>query len=105
MYTNTYIITITCAILVAIAGYAGFWFKKLYNKYINTETKKNIVDACVKATEQLYSDLHGEEKLNKCMDSVSKILKEKGIDISDLELRMLIESAVYEFCNTFTLKE
>ena len=89
------------AIITAIAGYIGVVLKNLYTKYINDKTKQSVVKTCVQAIEQLYKDLHGEEKLNKVIDSATDMLAEKGISITDLELRMLIESAVGEFNDNF----
>ena len=89
------------AIITAIAGYIGVVLKNLYTKYINDKTKQSVVKTCVQAIEQLYKDLHGEEKLNKVIESATDMLAEKGISITDLELRMLIESAVGEFNDNF----
>ncbi len=89
------------AIITAIAGYIGVVLKNIYTKYINDKTKQSVVKTCVQAIEQLYKDLHGEEKLNKVIESATDMLAEKGISITDLELRMLIESAVGEFNDNF----
>ena len=89
------------AIITAIAGYIGVVLKNLYTKYINDKTKQSVVKTCVQAIEQLYKDLHGEEKLNKVIETATDMLAEKGISITDLELRMLIESAVGEFNDNF----
>lgn len=48
-----------------------------------------------------YKDLHGEEKYNKVVESVSEMLLEKGITITELELKMLVEAAVGEFNKVF----
>ena len=85
----------------ALAGYIGIWVKSLYTKYINDKTKQDVVKTCVSAVEQLYKDLHGEEKYNKVVESVSEMLMEKGITIADLKLKMLIEAAVGEFNEVF----
>ena len=90
------------AIITAIAGYIGVVLKNVYTKYINDKTKQSVVKTCVQAIEQLYKDLHGEEKLNKVIESATDMLAEKGISITDLELRMLIESAVGEFNDNFS---
>lgn len=94
-------VNIIGAIITAIAGYIGLAVKKVYTKYINDKTKEKVVKTCVKAIEQLYKDLNGEEKLCKVIESASDMLAEKGISITDLELRMLIESAVAEFNDAF----
>ena len=93
--------TILYAIVTAIAGYLGVVVKNLYQKYINDQTKKDVVSTCVKAVEQLYKDLKGAEKLDKACESASLMLAEKGVTVSDLELRMLIESALAEFNEAF----
>ena len=60
-----------------------------------------MVRTCVRAAEQLYKDLHGEEKYSKAVEAATQILLDKGIQISELEIKMLIEAAVSEFNNTF----
>lgn len=92
-------------ILTAIFGYLGIQAKALADKYINTKVKKDVARTVVQAVEQLYKDLHGEEKLNKALESASVMLAEKGITVSELELKMLIEAAVAEFNKAFEKKE
>lgn len=101
-FINTYGATILYSILTAIAGYIGIALKNLYTKYVNDKTKKDVVRTCVKAVEQIYTDLHGEDKLNKCIESVSAMLCDKGITITDIEIRMLIEAAVKELNDSFS---
>ncbi len=100
-FINEYGTMILYTILTAIAGYIGLWIKSLYTKYINDKTKKDVVETCVKAVEQLYKDLHGQEKYNEVVLSVSEMLAAKGITITELEIKMLIEAAVGEFNNVF----
>lgn len=91
--------------MTAIAGYLGIVIKNLYQKYINDKTKQDVAKTCVKAVEQIYKDLHGEEKLQKALESASEMLASKGITISDIELRILIEAAVAEFNDAFNRTE
>ena len=100
-FISEYGATILYAIITAIAGYVGMVVKTLYQRYINDQTKKSVVKTVVQAVEQIYVDLHGEEKLNKAIEAASEMLTEKGIGITELELRMLLESAVGEFNNAF----
>lgn len=81
--------------------YAGHYVKKLYNKYVDNETKKDVVNTTVQYVEQVYQDIHGEEKLEKALERASKLLQEKGITISNTELETLIESAVCGFNDGF----
>lgn len=91
-YGTTFLYTF----VTAIAGYIGVTIKNLYQKYINDRTKEKVVATVVKAVKQLYSDLNGEEKLAKAIENISEMFAEKGITASELEIRMLIESAVSE---------
>ena len=100
-FISEYGTTILYAILTALAGYIGIAVKNLYQKYINTKTKREVVRTCVAAVEQIYKNLHGEEKYEKVVESASEMLAEKGISITALEIEMLIESAVAEFNNVF----
>lgn len=104
-FINEYGTTIIYTLLTAFAGYIGLWIKSLYTKYINDKTKKDVVRTCVQAVEQLYKDLHGEEKYNEVVVSASEMLALKGITISELEIKMLIEAAVAEFNDAFNKAE
>lgn len=104
-FINEYGTTIMYAVLVAVAGYFGTIAKNLYTKYVNDKTKEAVAKTVVRGVEQIYKDLHGEEKLDKALEAASEMLGEKGIVVSDLELRMLIESAVGEFNNAFAKTE
>ncbi|MCI6025942.1 MAG: phage holin family protein [Oscillospiraceae bacterium] len=46
------------------------------------------------AVNQIYYDLDGPEKLQKAIESASEMLAAKGITVTELELRMLLEAAV-----------
>ena len=100
-FVSTYGVEIIMAVLTAIAGYIGVVVKNLYTKYINDKTKESVVKTVVQGVEQVYKDLHGEEKLYKALDAASEMLDEKGISVTQFELRMLIEAAVAEFNKAF----
>lgn len=100
-FISVYGTTILYSILTAIAGYIGIVVKNLYQKYINDKTKQDVAKTVVQAVEQMYKDLHGDEKLQKALEAASDMLMTKGISISDIELRMLIEAAVAEFNDAF----
>lgn len=101
-FLSTYGMKILGAILTALAGYLGVVIKNLCQKYLNDKTKQDVAKTCVKAVEQIYKDLHGEEKFNKALECISDMLAEKGIAVSDTEMKMLIESAVAEFNEVFS---
>lgn len=91
-----YGMTILYALVTAIGGYIGIAIKNIYQTYVNDKTKEKVVKTVVKAVKQLYSDLSGEERLQKAIENITEMLGEKGIVITELEIRMLIEAAVEE---------
>ena len=100
-FINQYGMEIMYAIITAIAGYIGIVVKNLYTKYINDKTKQAVAKTAVQFVEQVYKNLHGEAKLKEALTAASDMLAEKGITISELELRVLIEAAVGEFNDAF----
>lgn len=90
--------------LTGVAGYIGLRLRAKYEEHVNTETKERIVRICVKAAEQLYHELSGEEKLAKAEEAAVEMLRDKGIPITELELRALVESVVCEFNYGFSAK-
>ena len=100
-FINLYGMEILFTIATAIAGYVGLVVKNLFKKYFNDKTKQTVAKKAVQFVEQVYKDLHGEEKLNAALSAASEMLLEKGITVSDLEMRVLIEAAVGEFNKAF----
>ena len=100
-----YGLEILMGIITFIAGYLGIVAKKLFTRWVNTKEKKEIVRECVKFTEQVYKTLHGDDKLAEAMKAASEMLTEKGIPVTDLELRVLIEGALAEFNDAFSKAE
>lgn len=100
-FMNQYGMDILYTIVMAIAGYVGIVIKNLVDKYVNDKTKQNVAKTVVQFVEQVYKDLHGEEKLNAAISAATEMFAEKGIHVSDLEMRVLIESAVGEFNKAF----
>ena len=98
---NGYINQILLMVFLALAAFLGTQVKNLYKKYVTTEIKQAVCRTVVRTVEQLYKDLHGEEKLKKAMGRASKILAEYGIEISEYELISMIEAAVNKFNNSF----
>ena len=96
-FVSEYGLLIIYTLLTAIAGFIGTQIKKLYKTHINTDRKRKVVETCVKAVEQLYRDLDGAEKLEKAKENIFAMLTQDGIEITELEMDMLIESVVAEF--------
>ena len=100
-FINQYGLEILYAIITAIAGYIGIVIKNLCTKYINDKTKRAVAKSAVQFVEQVYKDLHGDEKFNAALNAMSEMLAETGIAVTELEMRVLIEAAVSEFNAAF----
>lgn len=86
-------IPVALELVLAIIG--GFVLKYIKNKFRNDESL-NIIKNVVRATEQIYIDIHGGEKLRAAEKRAKAILESKGIYLPDIEITTLIESAVHE---------
>lgn len=100
-FMDQYGVTILYTIVTAVFGALGLLAKRIATKYLNSKEKKSVAKTVVLAVEQIYKDLHGDEKLAKALEAAADMLTEKGIAVTDLELRMLIEAAVAEFNDVF----
>lgn len=89
------LLPILATFLTGLFTYIGTRLKRIYEEKVNNETAKIVVENAVRYVEQVYKDLHGKEKLEKAIEQVSQVLESKGITITDTEIYMLIESAVY----------
>ena len=101
-FINEYGLSLIHSIAAIIISYISLQVKKILEKHTNDKTKKEVINMVCKAINQLYPNECGQNKLNLAITNAKQILAEKGIDISDLELRMYIESAV---CNIKKIKE
>lgn len=88
-------------ILTGLATYLGIIAKKYADKFFDTKTKKDVAKTVVSAIEQCYKELSGPEKLQKAMEAAAEMLTEKGIKCTDVDLRLLLESALAEFNKVF----
>ena len=91
---NQYGVSIVHSISVAIISYVSLEIKRIYKKYNNDRIKKEVVKMICQAIDQMYPNMSGSDKFNEAINNSKEILSEKGINISDLELRMYIESTV-----------
>lgn len=82
------------SIVTAIAGYVAVVIKNKIAEKVDTETKKEVVEATVKYVQQVYETLDGPEKLQKALETTLQWLSEKGIIISETEATILIEAAI-----------
>nr|DAK38271.1 MAG TPA: holin [Caudoviricetes sp.] len=88
-----YVITI----VGALAGYVAVSIKNKLDEKLNTDTKRTIAKQTVQYVQQVYQTLNGPEKLDKAINTFTELLNEKGIKVTEVETRVLIESAVKSF--------
>lgn len=98
-FISTHGATIIYALLSAAATAIGAWIGRIYKEKINDETKRKIVKTCCKAVKQLYKDIDGAAKYDKAVEAIVAMLAEKGITITDLEIKMLIEEVCSDFAD------
>lgn len=91
---QNYGIEILMTIITALTSFVGITIKNAYTKYVDTQTKKEIVKSTVSYIEQVYYAMNGEDKLAKAKQKALEWLNQKGLKISETELEILIESAV-----------
>lgn len=100
---------ILSAIITGVASALGVLLKKVYDRTIGArikdKIKREVAAQVVKYVEQVYKELKGEEKLEKALEAAADMLNEKGIIISDLELRVLLEAALADFTDAFNKKK
>lgn len=96
-FADRYLLEFIIGILTTVAGILGAEIKRRYEEKVNNHIKKEDAEKVVKAVEQLYKNCAGEEKYRRACLYLTEILNDKGIDVSELEVKMLIESVVAEF--------
>ena len=93
-------------IIGTVATALGALAKRLWDKtagtHLDNKIKKEVAELVVKYVEQVFKNLKGSQKLEKAIEAGSKMLEEKGINITELELRVYIEAALASFNNAFS---
>ena len=93
-FLNAYAPSMIHAAFVTIFSYIAIIIKNTYQNYMKDIQKKKVVETVCRAIEQLYPKMSGNDKLIEATNNCIQILKEKNIDVNELELRMYIESTV-----------
>jgi len=89
------------------AGYAVAWLRKRLGvegmRRIEAElaTKQELAALAVRFVEQVYRDLHGEEKYNKAAGWLAARVAELGLVVTADEVKGLIEAALRAFKDEF----
>ncbi len=87
--------SLLAVVLTTVFSYIGIEVKRLYRQFVDGEDKKEIIDSTVRYVEQVYGELKGPEKLSKALERAGQLLEDKGIEVTQDELRTLIEAAVH----------
>ena len=69
------VLEILVTLFTVIITYVATKLKKKFEEYINTDAKQKIVKMVVNATEQLYKNLDGEQKLIKAKENIIALIK------------------------------
>lgn len=88
--------TILYTALMAVLGYVGVEIKKHIVRWVNLFEKKEVVKTCVIATNRIYKDKTDKEKYDIAIQNIQMMLKERSIEVGDLETKMLVA----EVCET-----
>lgn len=100
-FISQYGLEIISFILTGVLGFLGIIAKNMAQKFLNDKAKEKIARIAVRGVEQMYKELHGDEKLGKALEAAAQMLTDKGITVTEFELRMLLEDAVGEFNEAF----
>ena len=96
------VMKLAIVVIGLIVSGATTWLRE---KALETKTKtsnetytmlENLARNAVKATEQMFQDLNGQDKLLAAIQFGQRELLEKGYVITDDQLQVFIESAVKE---------
>lgn len=93
-FVNIVIVPIVGTAITAVVGFIGLQLKAVIERWTQDKMMRDAAETCVRAVEQLYKDLHGAEKFQVCVNNLTEMLAGKGIHVTDLEIKMLVESAV-----------
>lgn len=86
--------SIIMMILTGVLTWLGTTIKKVYNNKVKNETVRDVINDCVKYVEQKSKTEKIANKYQLAKTKALNILTSKGIDITDDEIDILIESFV-----------
>lgn len=100
-FLHTYGMKLAALVLAIIFGKIGYEAGKLAVKYLSTTIKREIAEKSMQYVEQVYKLLHGEEKMQKALETARVFLAKLGMKFDAEEMRFLIEAAVGAFNEGF----
>lgn len=86
---------VIAATLTGVISYIGIQLKNVISNFYQHRIEKEEAEIVCRAVEKIYSNLPSNQKLEEAITSLKVILKEKNIETTDLEIRILIENAVH----------
>lgn len=84
-------------LLLAVLCAVCTWLGNVMRCYLNDERKRSVAASAAAFVEQVWQELHGEDKLNKALETAEALLRKRGISFDAEEMRVLIEAAVAKF--------
>ena len=93
---NNILVDVLMVVVTGIVGYLGTLIKKVLDEKLDTKQKKQIAQDTARYVEQVGKDLNAAEKAEAFDQAAAEMLAEKGIAITELELKVLREAAVNE---------
>ena len=75
--------------------------RNIYQEHVNDDTKRAVARTAAAFVEQVWKNLHGEEKLQQALETAEILLRKKNIPFDADEMMVLIEAAVAEFNEAF----
>lgn len=101
-FINTYLLPFLATVITTIISYVGMQIKKVYTKYTNTKTLKEIVSSTVLYVEQVNKNKStpSSEKFDEAFNKAKEWIVNENLKVSDTELEILIESEVNKIKGT-----
>lgn len=81
-------------VIPGVLGYIGYHVKEYIDDKTSYSKAERAAKNVARYVEQIYKDLPSEEKAQKFDETLCEMLLEKGITITDLEVKVLREAAV-----------
>jgi len=100
-FVYTYGSQILLLILCILFGSLGFLARRVADRFLTDESKRKIVRTVVMYVEQVFKDLHGQEKMDAFLAKASELLTSKGIPFTLEELKIMAEAVLAEFNKAF----
>lgn len=87
--------------VTVVFGCLGWAAKQIYKNIVTDQQKEAIAKIAARCVEQVWTTIHGPEKMQMALEYAAVLLEKKGIKFDSEEMSILIEAAVSEFNNAF----